>query len=177
MTWRRLAAIGLAFVLLSAGDCEIGDLSALLAQPGTITVTNTGTTEAAVVAIAADDVKSYPTLAPGQSATVTTNVGGAYRVSVVMTPENAIEYRAELVSLRRLVERQISGSTSPAEKTELFLKLAGIKAAIVAFEQTNAAGCSGQITLSTDQAASVSASAKWVTQGGSGFWELSCGSS
>jgi hypothetical protein len=169
----RLLALAAAFCILVAGDCEI-DLE-LLNKPGTIVVTNIGT-EVAVVAILADDVKSYPTLAGGASASVETNVGGAYRVRVVMTPENTQAYRQGLAELRGLVEKQISGSASPVEKTRLFLDLAGIKAAIQALEQANAAGCSGRIKTSVDEAASVIATVNWVPQGGAGFWDTTCGS-
>jgi hypothetical protein len=165
-----------AFVLLSAGDCEIGDLGALLNKPGRIVVSNAGTVPA-VVTIVAPDVKSYPTLAGGASASVQTNVGGTYDVRVVMTPENASAYRAKLTELRGNVERLISGSLSPVEKTRLFLDLAGIKAAILAFENSgNAAGCSGQIKLGQDEQASVNATVTWVETSGGGFWDSTCSS-
>jgi hypothetical protein len=175
MSARRVAALLLAFAVLSAGECSLGDLADLLARPGTITVTNASAAESAVLAITTDDARSYPTLGPGQSATVTTNVSGTYRVSVAMTPENMRAYQLELRALRGLVERQISGDASPVEKTQLFIKLAGIKAAILALEQGNGAGCSGQIKLTTDAAASVRVTVKWVTQGDSGFWDPACG--
>ena len=165
-----------AFVLLSAGDCEIGDLGGLINKPGAIRVTNTGATQTAVVAIIASDVKSYPTLQAGASATAETNVGGAYQVLVVMTPENQDAYRQSLVDLRRSVERLIDGTASSEEKTQLFIKLAGIKASIQALENSSAASCSGNISLSQDDAASVSATVTWVAQGDSGFWDLTCGS-
>lgn len=165
-----------AFVLLSAGDCEIGDLGALINKPGSIRVTNTGATETAVVAIIASDVKSYPTLAAGASATAETNVGGSYQVLVVMTPENTDAYRQSLLEVRTRVEKLIGGTASSAEKTQLFIQLAGIKASIQALESSNAASCSGNIKLSQDEAASVSATVTWVPQGASGFWDLTCGS-
>jgi hypothetical protein len=166
-----------AFVLLSAGDCDIGSLSGLINKPGSIRVTNTGATETAVVAIIAPDVKSYPTLGPGASATAETNIGGAYQVLVVMTPENRDAYRQSLLDLRRSVERLVDGSASSEERILLFTKLAGIKASIQALENSNAASCSGRIELSQDEAASVTATVTWVAQGDSGFWDLTCGSS
>lgn len=164
--------IGIAFVSLSAGECELGDL---INQPGTIVVTNVGT-EPAVVAIIAADVKSYPTLAGGDSATVSTTTGGRYEVRVVMTPENAQRYREELAALRRRVEQLVDGSLSTAEKTQLFSQLAGIKAAINALEQANAAGCGGRIELNQASAEKVNATVRWVSQSGSGFWDATCGS-
>lgn len=171
----RLMALAAAFALLAGGECNIGDLGNILDVPGTITVTNIGT-EPAVIAILADDVKSYPTLASGSSATVQTNVGGAYRLSVVMTPENAATYRANLLSLRQLVERAIAGSSDPVEKTRLFLDLSGIKIAIQSLSNANAAGCSGRIKLDADEQTEVVATVNWVTSTGTGFWDLTCGS-
>ena len=169
---RSMLFIGIAFVSLSAGECEF---EGILEKSGSIVVTNTGT-EAAVVAIIAADVKSYPTLAGGQRATVSTTTGGTYEVRVVMTPENAERYRADLAVLRGRVEHLIDGSMSPAEKTQLFVQLAGIKAAIAALEQANAAGCSGRIELNTESAETVNATVQWVSQSGSGFWDATCGS-
>ena len=48
------------------------------------------------------------------------------------SPENAAAYRAELTSLRRLVEKHLDRATNPSEKTLLFVDLAGLKAAIQA---------------------------------------------
>jgi hypothetical protein len=93
-----------------------------------------------------------------------------------MTPENAAAYRAELRSLRQLVEKQLDGTTNTAEKTRLFVELAGINAAIQALESGNAAGCSGSIRLNTDNAESVSATVRWSTTSGGGFWDATCGS-
>jgi hypothetical protein len=163
-------------VTLTTEQCEMGDLGAVINRPGSITVTNASGTEVAVVAIVADDVKSYPTLASGQSATVETNVGGQYQVRVVMTPENAAAYRAELSSLRKLVENRIDGTADAGEKTRLFVDLAGIKASIEALENQQAAGCSGRIELSTEETASVSATVTWSTTSGSGHWNVICGS-
>jgi hypothetical protein len=165
----------LCFVLLSAGDCEFSSLGDILNQPGTIVVTNTGT-EPAVVAIIADDVKSYPTLVGGVSASAPTNIGGRYTVTVTMTAQQVIEYRADLLELRRTVERLLGGSASSDEKVYLFTKLAGIKAALSQLNSGVGASCSGNIKISQDNAASVSASVAWVRQSGSGFWEVSCSS-
>jgi hypothetical protein len=163
------------FVIVSGGECGLSDLGELLDEPGRITVTNTGL-ESAVVAITADDLKSYPTLAAGASASVLTNVGGQYEVSVVMTPENAQRYREDLLALRNSVEKLIDGSLTSQEKVELFTNLAGINAAIQALEQSNAAGCSGKIKLNQDRSEAVNATVSWVPQGGAGFWDSTCGS-
>ena len=172
----RLVIFGvLAFVLLSAGDCDFSSLGGILDKPGRIVVTNTGT-EVAVVAIIADDVKSYPTLAGGATASAETNVGGAYQVRVVMTPENTARYRQDLVSLKQIVTKFVDGAATTEEKTQLFAKLAGINAAIAALEQSNAAGCSGRIELNQDNAEIVNATVTWVTQSGAGFWDSTCGS-
>jgi hypothetical protein len=171
----RLAAFFMAFVVLSAGDCEIGSLGDILDEPGRIVVSNIGT-EPAVLAIIADDVKTYPSLAGGATASAQTNVGGRYQVLVVMTPENTAAYRANLVSLRGLVEKAVDRETDATEKTRLFLDLAGIKAAIAALEMTNAAGCSGVIELDEDEASSVNATVRWQPQEGGGFWDTTCGS-
>jgi hypothetical protein len=171
---RTLIALMLV-TALAAEECDVGEFGDLISRPATITVTNVGT-EGAVVAILADDAKSYPTLGPGQSATVQTNVGGRYQVRVVMTPANAAAYRSNLSTLRNLVEKQIDAATNPAEKTKLFIDLAGIKAAISSFSNANAAGCSGRITISTSDSASVSATVSWSATTGGGFWDASCGS-
>jgi hypothetical protein len=172
----RVVAPLLALALLSGQSCD-ADFGNLLTKPGTITVSNVSTGEGAVLAILADDVKSYPTLAAGQSASVETNVGGRYEVRVVMTPENATAYRAELASLRRLVEKQLDGEANAAAKTQLFVQLAGIKAAIQALEIANAAGCSGEIDLDTEKDAAVHATVQWSPTSGGGFWDATCGSS
>lgn len=171
----RLLAVLAACVVVSAGECNIGDLGSLLDRPGKITVTNVGL-EPAVVAILVDDVKAYPTLVRGQATTVLTNTGGSYQVSVVMTAESAIAYKAELVELRRTVEKIINGSADSAEKTRAFVALAGIKSAIQRYESGSGASCSGRIKLAKDEAARVDATVQWVTQSGSGFWDLTCGS-
>jgi hypothetical protein len=171
----RLLAIFAAFVVLSAGDCEIGDLGDILNEPGRIVVTNTGT-EPAIVAIIADDVKSYPTLAAGGTSAVKTNTGGRFQVRVMMTPEQLIEYRAKLTSMRRDVEGQIAGTNDPLAKTRLFTDLAGLKAALVAADSGTGASCAGNLTLNADQATEVGVGVRWVPTDGGGFWELSCGS-
>ena len=165
-----------AFVLLSAGDCEMSGLGDLINKPGSIVVTNTGT-EPAVVAIIADDVKSYPTLASGASATVATNVGGRYSVSVTMTPEQLLEYRSDLLALRRTVEKLVDGTATNEEKVYAFTSLAGIKAALAQLNSGQGASCGGNITLSQEKAVSVSVAVQWIPQSGAGFWDLTCGSS
>jgi hypothetical protein len=172
---KGLTLIAAAFVILSAGDCEIGDLGQILDKPGEIVVTNNGD-EAAVISITASDVKSYPTLAGGQTASASTNVGGGYQVNVVMTPANAQSYRQDLATMRSRVEALISEELNPSVKTELFLQLAGLKAAILAYEQGQGAGCSGTINLDRENAETVSATVEWREQSGSGFWEITCGS-
>ena len=173
---RHLLAIAACFVILSAGECSIGDLGEILDEPGRIAVSNSGTVPA-VIAIIADDVKSYPTLAGGSSTSVQTNVGGRYQVIVIMTPEQQIEYKAQLVELRRTVEALIDGTATSAEKTHAFVTLAGIKVALRNFEAGAAGSCSGNIKLDKDQAVTVNATVAWVDQSGSGFWDLTCGSS
>ena len=178
MSRRRIWPIVLgtfAFVLLSAGECNIGDLGDILDKPGRIVVTNTGP-DTAVVAIIGPDVKSYPTLAGGATASAETNVGGAYEVRVVMTPENAQLYRDDLLALRSSVEKLIDGSLSSDEKTTLFIRLAGIKAAIAALETSGAGGCSGRIELNQDNAEIVNATVSFVRAAGGGFWDATCGS-
>ena len=167
--------IAVAFVVLSAGECELSSLGDILDKPGNIVVTNAGT-EIAVVAIIADDVKSYPTLAGGATASAETNVGGQYQVRVVMTPENTQRYREDLVSLKQIVSKLVDGTLTTQEKTRLFSQLAGINAAIAALEQANAAGCSGVISLNQDNAETVNANVRWVPQSGAGFWDATCGS-
>jgi hypothetical protein len=174
-TWPIVFGV-FAFVVLSAGECNIGDLGGLINKPGSITVTNTGT-EPAVVAIVADDVKTYPTIASGGSASAQTNVGGRYTVSVTMTAQQIIEYKSDLQDLRRTVEKLIDGTASAEEKVYAFTSLAGIKAALGQLNAGGGASCSGNIKLSQEDAVSVSASVRWVTQSGSGFWDLTCGSS
>jgi hypothetical protein len=164
-----------AFVLLSAGECEFSSLGDILNEPGSIVVSNVGT-EPAVVAIVADDVRSYPTIAGGAAASAPTNVGGRYTVSVTMTAQQVIEYRADLLALRRTVEKLVDGPMSSEEKVYLFTKLAGIKAALGQLNSGVGASCSGNIKLSQDNAAIVNATVAWVTQSGSGFWDLTCGS-
>lgn len=171
----RSSILFVALAVLTAGECNIGDLGDILDEPGQIIVTNAGT-EPAVIAIIADDVKSYPTLAGGANASVQTNVGGRYQVIVVMTPESAAVYKAELLELRRNVEKLINGSTDSAVRINAFISLAGIKASIQSFEVGNGASCGGNIKLDADNKRSVNAAVMWVRQSGSGFWDLTCGS-
>lgn len=172
---RTLVAL-MVLVAFTAQDCDV-EIGNIVNRPGTITVTNIGADQVAVVAVIVGDAKSYPSLGPGSSASVTTNVGGSYEVRVVMTPENASAYRADLQSLRRLVEQRLDGTADAGDKTRLFVDLAGIKAAIRALENENAAGCSGRITLSTERKETVTATVAWSTTSGSGFWDITCGSS
>lgn len=165
----------LAFVLLSAGECEITGLGDILDKPGRIVVSNVGT-DVAVVAIIGPDVKSYPTLAGGATASAETNVGGQYEVRVVMTPENTQQYRDDLLALKRDVTKLVDGTLTAAEKTTLFSRLAGIKAAIAALEQANAAGCSGNIEINQDKTEIVNATVAFVRASGGGFWDATCGS-
>lgn len=172
----RLLTLGvMGFVLFSAGDCDITGLGDILNEPGQIVVTNVGT-EVAVVAIVADDVKSYPTLAGGATASAQTNLGGRYHVSVTMTPQQTIEYRAELQALRRTVEKLVDGSISSEEKVYLFTKLAGIKAALVQLNAGQGASCGGNIGLNQDNTVTVNSTVAFITQSGAGFWDLTCGS-
>lgn len=170
---RPVAAV-LAFLVLSAGECQSGDLGFDINQPGAIVVTNVGT-EAAVVAITADDARSYPTLPGGGSASVSTNVGGRYEVRVVMTPENAQRYRADLLALRKTVTDLIVASPTAEQKTLFFVTLAGIKSQLSTLEAGGAAGCTGSIKLGSESAAQVNATVAWVSQGDGGFWEVICG--
>jgi hypothetical protein len=175
---RRLRSLGLlivVFAILSGGECEISSLGEILDKPGRIVVTNAGS-EVAVVAILGPDVKSYPTLASGATASAETNVGGQYQVIVIMTAEQMLEYRDDLANLKRTVEKLVDGSLSTEEKTYLFTKLAGINAALAALQQGSAASCSGRIELDRDNAEIVNSTVSWVTQSGTGFWEMTCGS-
>jgi hypothetical protein len=140
--------------------------------PGRLTVTNTGSQNTAVIAVLLDDVKSYPTLGPGASASVGTYVGGTYQIRVVMTPEQAQVYRDDLLALRRLLEIQVDGTASAEEKVQAFVALAGVKASLAAMQASGAAGCSGRI----DPGGTVAASVAWVSRSGAGFWDVSCGS-
>jgi hypothetical protein len=171
----RVLAAAAAFVVLSGAECDPGELGVVINLPGTIVVSNVGN-EAAVLAITADDARSYPTLPGGGSASVVTNVGGRYRVRVLMTPENAERYRADLLSLRRNVTDMIAGSASAEEKTRLFIELAGIKAQLVELEQGGSAGCDGAIRLDPENAQTVRVTVQWVGQGQAGFWDATCGS-
>jgi hypothetical protein len=162
-----------AIVLLIAGAC--GDFNFDL-KPGTIKVTNTSATDTAVVAILADDAKSYPTLGPGASATVKTNIGGTYRVIVVFEQQNLVEYLDSLKALRGNVEKIIDGTSSTDEKILFFTHLATIKSAISQVEQTGGAGCSGKIKLGSEEDSAVQATVNNTSVNGTGVWDISCGS-
>jgi hypothetical protein len=172
----RLLAAAAAFVVLSGAECDPGELGLIINQPGTIVVVNTGT-EPAVLAITADDVRSYPTLPGGGSASVVTSVGGRYAVRVVMTPESAQSYRTGLLALRKSVTDLIAGSSSAVERTRLFIDLAGIKSQLLELERSGSAGCDGAIRLDPGAAETVHASVQWTAQGEGGFWDATCGSS
>jgi hypothetical protein len=175
---KHLRTVGLlvvVFAIVSGGECEISSLGEILDEPGRIVVTNAGS-EVAVVAIIGPDVKSYPTLGSGATASAETNVGGAYQVVVVMTPEQTLEYGDELANLKRTVQKLVDGSLSTEEKTYLFTKLAGINAALASLQQGSSASCSGIINLRRDNPEIVNATVAWVTQSGTGFWEMTCGS-
>lgn len=131
---RALILNAVAFFGSSAAECDLRSLGEILDKPGQIVVTNAGD-QVAVVAIIADDVKSYPTLAGGATSSAETTVGGRYQVRAVMTPENAQRYRDDLLSLIQIVSKLVDGSLMTEEKTRLFSQLAGINAAIAALEQ------------------------------------------
>jgi hypothetical protein len=168
---RSLFVIGVAFVAVLAAACEGFSFN----EPGSITVRNLSNTETAVLAVMAPDVKSYPTLAAGRNAVVTTSVGGTYTVTVVMSGIDLQTYRANLRDLRSNVQKVVDGSASNDEKVRFFSYLAGINAAL-AQAQAGGASCSGKINLAEDANASVSAQVNWVTTLGGGFWELACSS-
>jgi hypothetical protein len=171
----RLLAASVAFIVLSGAECDPGELGIVINQPGTIVVANGGS-EAAVLAVTTDDARSYPTLPGGGSASVVTNVGGGYRVRVLMTPENAKTYRADLLALRKSVTDMIAGSASAADRTRLFVELAGIKSQLLELEQGGSAGCDGAIRLSPDSVSTVHATVQWVAEGEAGFWDATCAS-
>jgi hypothetical protein len=93
-----------------------------------------------------------------------------------MTAQQVIEYRSELQALRRTVEKLVDGTATTEEKVYAFTSLAGIKNALVQLNSGQGASCGGNITLSQDNAVSVSASVQWIPQSGSGFWDVTCGS-
>jgi hypothetical protein len=171
---RPLAAVT-AFLVLSAGECQPGDLGVEFDLPGTVVVTNVGR-ETAVVAITADDARSHPTLPGGGSASVSTNVGGRYEVRVLMTPENARRYHADLLALRKTVTDLVATAPTAAEKTRFFVALAGIKSQLLTMGAGGAAGCTGTIELGPDANAQVNATVAWVSEGDGGFWDATCGS-
>lgn len=169
---RAIALVGLAGAVVLAAGCE----GFLFNKPGTITVTNTSTTETAVIAVLGDDFKSYPTLGPGASAKVTTEVGGAYQVIVIMSAVDAQDYRNNLQTLKQNVTKVVDGTASNDEKILFFTYLAGINAAISQSQAAGGASCTGRIKVSEDATASVAAQVSWTSTLGSGFWSLACGS-
>jgi hypothetical protein len=169
---RLIAVIGLALVVALAGACE----GLLFNKSGTITVRNLSSTETAVLAIIADDVKSYPTLGPNHNAVATTALGGTYQVIVVMSTIDAQNYRNNLQTLKQNVQKVVDGTASNDEKVLFFTYLAQINNAIAQAQNAGGASCSGKIKLNENSAASVSVSVNWVTTLGSGSWQLGCGS-
>ncbi len=169
---RGIAIAGLAAVVVAAAACE----GFAFNSPGKITVTNTSTTETAVIAILGDDVKSYPTLGPGRSAEATTEVGGDYQVVVIMSAIDAQTYRANLQTLKQNVTKVIDGTASNDEKVLFFSYLAQINTAIAQANNAGGASCTGRIELKEDAAVSVSVAVAWTSTLGSGFWSLTCGS-
>jgi hypothetical protein len=169
---RVIAVVLLAGILAFAVGCE----GFLFNKPGTLTVTNTSTTETAVIAVIGDDFKSYPVLGPGASAKVTTEVGGTYVVTVIMSAVDAQTYRNNLQTLKQNVTKVVDGTASNDEKTLFFTYLAGINAAISQAQASGGASCSGRIKVSENEAASVSTTVAWQSTLGSGFWSLTCGS-
>ncbi|HUP83051.1 MAG TPA: hypothetical protein VM284_02560 [Candidatus Limnocylindria bacterium] len=167
-----LAAIGLTMVIGLVSACE----GFAFNTPGKLTVTNTSASETAIVAIQGDDIKSYPTLGPGASATVATSTGGTYTVTVIMSTVDATSYRNNLQTLRSNVEKVIDGTASSDEKIVFFTHLAGVKVAIQQAQGAGGASCSGSIKLSEGEAASVAAVVTWQSSLGSGFWSMTCGS-
>jgi hypothetical protein len=142
-------------------------------EPGTITVRNLSNSEVAVLAVLADDVKSYPTVPAGGNALVTTSVGGRYSVTVVMSGIDAQTYRSNLQTLKSNAQKVVDGTASNDEKVLFFTYLAGINQAIV---QANSGGasCSGKINLSETDSSSVSAQVSWIPTLGGGYWSLAC---
>lgn len=169
---RLVGALGLALVVGLAGACE----GFLFNKSGAITVSNLSSTETAVLAIIADDVKSYPTLGPGATAVVTTAVGGDYQVVVVMSAVDAQTYRNNLQTLKQNVSKVIDGTASTDEKVLYFTYLAQINSAIAQASTTGGAGCSGSIELNDESAEGVLVTVNWIPTLGSGSWQVSCGS-
>ena len=173
MSVRRVVAlVGLSATVALAAGCG----GFLFTKPGRITVTNTSNTETAVIAVLGDDFKSYPTLGSGGSASITTEVGGAYEVVVIMSTVDAQVYRNTLQTLKQNVTKVVDGTASNDEKILFFTYLAGINAAISQSEAAGGASCTGRIKVSEGEAASVSAQVVWTSTLGSGFWSLTCGS-
>lgn len=167
-----IVVVGLAATLALVAACEGFSFN----EPGQITVRNISNTETAVLAIIADDVKSYPTLVAGANANVFTTVGGNYTVIVVMSAVDAQDYRNNLKTLKANVTKVVDGTASNDEKVLFFTYLAQINAAINQTHTSGGASCSGKITLNEDKAANVSAQVAWVVTLGSGFWSLACSS-
>jgi hypothetical protein len=168
---RSLFVIATACIAVVAAACEGFSFN----EPGQITVRNISDSETAVLAVIADDVKSYPTLVAGANANVVTSVGGSYTVTVIMSGIDAQTYRSNLQTLRSNVLKVVDGTASSDEKVRFFTYLAEINQAI-AQVQNGGASCTGKINLSEDKPASVSAQVAWVRSLGSGFWSLPCSS-
>jgi hypothetical protein len=164
--------LGLAAVVALVSACE----GFAFNTPGTITVRNLSQTETVVLAVLADDVKSYPTLAPGANALITTEIGGTYTVTVVMSAVDVQDYQTNLRTLKSNVQKVVDGTASNDEKVLFFTYLAGINAAIAQSHATGGASCSGKINLSEDESSSVAAQVFWQPTLGSGFWSLACSS-
>jgi len=148
----------------------------LLNQAGAITVRNLSNTETAVLAVRGDDFKSYPTLGPNHNAVISTEVGGAYQVLVVMSAIDAQTYRNNLQLLKQNVTTVVDGTASNDEKVLFFSYLAQINSALAQTYDSGGASCTGQIELNEDTSASVSVTINWTSTLGSGFWSLTCGS-
>ena len=169
---RKVFATAVVCIAVLTVSCEGFSFN----EQGTITVRNLSTTETAVLAILADDVKSYPTLPAGGTAVVTTSVGGMYTVEVIMSTIDAQTYRSNLQTLRSNVMKVVDGTASNDEKVLFFTYLAGINQAIAQANSGGGTSCDGKINLSETKAASVSAQVSWVTTLGGGFWSLACSS-
>ena len=169
---RPLVVLGLALVVALVSACEGFTFN----ESGTITVRNLSGSETAVIAVLADDVKSYPTLGPNHNAVVTTAVGGQYQVFVVMSAIDAQNYRNNLQTLKANVQKIVDGTASNDEKVLFFSYLAQINNAIAQAQGPGGASCTGTVKLNEKTAASVSVSVNWLSTLGSGSWQLGCGS-
>jgi hypothetical protein len=139
-------------------------------------VRNLSDSETAVIAILGTDFKSYPTLGPSRNANVTTEIGGNYTVTVVMSTIDAQTYRSNLQTLKKNVQQIVDGSASNDERLKYFAYLAGINSAISQAQAAGGASCSGKITLDESKPTNVSVSVSWISNLGSGYWQLSCDS-